>query len=451
MKTLPMKMRKMLYFTYTSLVKRSSLFQFYEEFSREDESGVSADTTRKLLVQLLTHCQKSVPYYRQAILKLGDSFKKDPESYLLNFPILTKDTIRNNFEQLKSEDLAKRQWEFNTSGGSTGEPIKLIQDQDYFERAIAISRLYCKWIGREIGEPEVCLWGSERELFQNSMGWKAFFSNQLTNTTYLNAFRMSPQKMREFVDVLNSKRPKLIVAYAQAIYELAKFAEEERLSVVPQKAIITSAGTLYAFMREKIESIFQCRVFNRYGSREVGDVACERPGFEGLWVAPWGSYVEIVDDDDHPVPPGVEGNILVTSLINYAMPLIRYKIGDRGVLAAESQSLKTVQILHKVSGRITDNFKTRTGKIVPGEYFIHLLGVVLNNEDIKKFQIIQKSYDLILLKIVKTDKNSELDTSRIVEKINLVMNENYVINVEFVDDIPPVSSGKYRYTISEVY
>jgi phenylacetate-CoA ligase len=364
---------------------------------------------------------------------------------------LTKDTIRNNFEQLKSEDLAKRQWEFNTSGGSTGEPIKLIQDQDYFERAIAISRLYCKWIGREIGEPEVCLWGSERELFQNSMGWKAFFSNQLTNTTYLNAFRMSPQKMREFVDVLNSKRPKLIVAYAQAIYELAKFAEEERLSVVPQKAIITSAGTLYAFMREKIESIFQCRVFNRYGSREVGDVACERPGFEGLWVAPWGSYVEIVDDDDHPVPPGVEGNILVTSLINYAMPLIRYKIGDRGVLAAESQSLKTVQILHKVSGRITDNFKTRTGKIVPGEYFIHLLGVVLNNEDIKKFQIIQKSYDLILLKIVKTDKNSELDTSRIVEKINLVMNENYVINVEFVDDIPPVSSGKYRYTISEVY
>ena len=446
-----MNVRKLLYFTYTSSVKRISLARFYKEFSKEDESGVSLDKTRELLVQLLTHCQQAVPYYRHAILKQGDFFKEDPESYLVNFPVLTKDIIRKEFDQLKSEDLAKRQWCFSTSGGSTGEPVKLIQDQDYFDRSIAISKLYSKWIGREIGEPEVYLWGSERDLFQNSMGLKAFLSNQLTNTTYLNAFRMSPQKMREFVEVLNSKRPKLIVAYAQAIYELAKFAQEQSLTVVPQKAIVTSAGTLYPFMREKIERIFQCRVFNRYGSREVGDVACERPGFEGLWVAPWGTYVEIVDDDDNPVPPGFEGNILVTSLANYAMPLIRYKIGDRGALAAESQERRTVQILEKVSGRITDNFKTKNGKIVPGEYFIHLLGVVLNKGGIEKFQLIQKDYDLIVLKLVVDElEKPKLNTEEIINKVNLVMDEPCFVNVEFVEDIPPLSSGKYRYTISEV-
>jgi phenylacetate-CoA ligase len=446
-----MNVRKLLYFTYTSSVKRISIARFYNDFLKEDESGVSLDKTRELLVQLLTHCQQAIPYYKQSILKLGDSFQEDPESYLVNFPVLTKDIIRNEFEQLKSEDLAKRQWCFSTSGGSTGEPVKLIQDQDYFDRSIAISKLYSKWIGREIGEPEVYLWGSERDLFQNSMSLKAFLSNQLTNTTYLNAFRMSPPKMREFVEVLNSKRPKLIVAYAQAIYELAKFAQEQSLTVVPQKAIITSAGTLYPFMREKIERIFQCRVFNRYGSREVGDVACERPGFEGLWVAPWGTYVEIVDDDDNPVPPGVEGNILVTSLGNYAMPLIRYKIGDRGALAAESQGQKTIQILEKVSGRITDNFKTKDGKIVPGEYFIHLLGVVLNKGGIEKFQLIQKDYDLIVLKLVVDElEKPKLDTAEIVNKVSLVMDEPCVVNVEFVEDIPPLSSGKYRYTISEV-
>jgi phenylacetate-CoA ligase len=447
-----MKVRKLLYFTYISLVKRSSLFRFYNEFLRDDASGFFTDQVRKLLIQILSHCQQAIPYYKPIIIELGDSFKEDPQSYLQNFPVLTKDIIQNSFEQLKSEDLSQRKWCFNTSGGSTGTPVKIIQDQDYFDRSIAISRLYSKWIGREIGEPEVYLWGSERDLFQNSMGLKALFSNQLTNTTYLNAFRMSQPKMREFVDVLNSKRPNLIVAYAQAIYELAKFSEEQALTVVPQKAIITSAGTLYPFMRNKIENVFQCRVFNRYGTREVGDVACERPGCEGLWVAPWGSYVEIVDDDDQPVPPGVEGNILVTSLINYAMPLIRYKIGDRGALASDTQAQSNVQILQKVSGRITDNFKTKNGKIVPGEYFIHLIGVVLNKGSIKKFQIIQKKYNYLLLKIVidETEK-SNLDITEIVNKVNFVMDEPCVINVEFVEDIPPLSSGKYRYTISEVY
>lgn len=447
-----MNLRKIVYFTYLSLVRRSLIPQFYRSYLREEVSKSSINITRELLIQLLNHCQLAVPYYKKKIIKLGDGFKDDPESYLTHFPVLNKDIIRTCFEQLKSEDLAQRKWFSNTSGGSTGEPIQVIQDQSYFDRSMAISLVYSKWIGRETGETEVYLWGSEKDLFENSIGLKAFLFNKLSNTTYLNAFRMTPQKMREFIDILNSQQPKLFVGYAQAIYELAKFAEEQHLRVVPQKAIITSAGTLYPFMRDQIERVFQCKVFNRYGTREVGNVACERPGYEGLWVAPWGSYVEIVDDNDRPVPPGVEGNILITSLINYAMPLIRYKIGDRGILAAAPQARQSAQILQQVSGRITDNFKTSTGKIVPGEYFIHLLGVVLNKGDIKKFQLLQKKHDLIILKIVMDELDkANFDKTEVINKINLAMAENCVVEIQFVDDIPPLSSGKYRYTISEIH
>ncbi len=89
-------------------------------------------------------------------------------------------------------------------------------------------------------------------------------------------------------------------------------------------------------MREKIQQVFQCRVYDRYGSREFGDMVCENPNMDGLWVAPWGCYLEVVDTHGQRLPDGVEGEILVTSLTNHAMPLIRYKIGDRGVLTPQA-------------------------------------------------------------------------------------------------------------------
>jgi phenylacetate-CoA ligase len=446
-----MNFRKFILLNYASF--RGYKYPFlYKQFLKEDDSGINPDTTINLLSKLLHHCQQSVPYYAELMNQISkETFsEQDPKEYLLNLPILTKDRIRSNFETLKSLDLGRRQWYFNKSGGSTGEPVKLIQDHEYNDLSTAISFLQYYWVGREIGEYEVYLWGSEKDVFQGTMGWKAKFFNFLTNTIYMNAFRMSPDRMREYIQSLNQKQPKLIIAYAQAIYELAKFAEDEKIPIVPQRAIISSAGTLYPWMREKIERIFQCKVFNRYGSREVGNVACERPGYEGLWVAPWGSYVEIVDDNGNLVPAGVEGNILVTSLTNFAMPLLRYEIGDRGILFSEKSlnGTRVGQAFQKVSGRITDNFKTKSGKVIPGEYFIHLIGVVLNDGTIKKFQLIQKQYDLIIVNIVKDE--GKIDFKEIIDKIKFIMDEPCYIKIEFLDDILPTHSGKYRYTISEV-
>ncbi|MFN6516733.1 MAG: hypothetical protein RMY29_019805 [Nostoc sp. CreGUA01] len=441
-----MNIRKSLYFNY-AYCRKYNFPQLYNNFLQETLSNIHINPTTNLLTKLLIHCHQSIPYYAQLIniLPNQEVIQQKPELYLSQLPILTKDIIRANFEQLKSIDLAQRQWYFNTSGGSTGEPIQLIQDAEYNDKTTALSLLYSYLVGRELGEPEVRLWGSEKDVFDGTMGWKANFFNFLRNTTYMNAFQMTPQRMRDFLKSLNTKPPKLIVAYAQAIYELAKFAEDEKIKLVPQKAIITSAGTLYTWMRQKIETVFQCQVFNRYGSREVSDIACEKPGEQGLWVAPWGNYIEIVDDENNPVPAGVEGNILITSLTNFAMPLIRYKIGDRGTLSPE---YKSGQILQQVSGRNVDIFKTQNGTLVDGEYFTHLLYF---KDWVHKFQIIQKSYLEITIKIIKSNSEhltEELDD--IVTKCKLMMGKDCVVNFEFVNHIPVNNSGKYRYTISEV-
>jgi len=301
-----------------------------------------------------------------------------------------------------------------------------------------------------VGDRQVSLWGFEREILHGSVGTVITLANLLTNRILLNAYRMPPEAMRRYIAVINTRRPRLIVAYAQAIYELACFAEREGVTVRQQRAIISTAGTLYPFMREKVEEVFGCPVYNRYGSREVGDIAGECKYHQGLHVLPWGSYVEIVDEAGNLVEPGVEGRILVTCLTNYAMPLIRYDIGDRGALAGEFKCLcgRAGQMFARLAGRSVDSFKTSDGTLIGGDYFTSLLDF---RHWIKKFQIVQTSAHDVLFRIVPGDQprpQEDLDT--IIAETRIVMGSDCAVNFEFVSDIPLLASGKYRYTISLV-
>jgi phenylacetate-CoA ligase len=400
---------------------------------------------------VLQHCERSVPYYAQ--LLRGSGPQQDPGEWLQHLPILTKDDIRANFANLQSTDLDRRKWFVNTSGGSTGEPVRLIQDAEYADRSAALALFYNGLLGCEVGQPVVRLWGSERDLEEGTRSRKTRFFNWLTNATWLNAFQMSPKRMREFIETLNRLRPRLIAAYAQAIYELAQFAERERVEVKPQSAIFTSAGTLYPFMREKIAHVFGCPVYNLYGSREVSDIAWELPGSTGLWVSPWSNFLEIVDEAGQPVPAGTEGNIIVTCLTNYAMPLLRYRIGDRGALMAVGERASRpmtagLQVLKHVSGRSVDVFRTRDNTLIDGEYFTHLL---YYRSWVSKFQVVQKSHAHIIFKLVKANGDpAKKELEEIAAGTRRVMGSDCRIDFDFLQELPAHPSGKHRYTISEV-
>jgi phenylacetate-CoA ligase len=443
-------LRQAAYFALYGL-RGQPLGPVYKRLLRETEEGIPPDTTRESLVRLLEHCRRSVPYYREVMGGLGDSFRDDPVEYLRRFPILTKAIIRRRFDDLKSDDLSGRKWYFNTSGGSTGEPVRFIQDWEYATRAGAIKLLFSKLVGKELGESEMQLWGAIRDIDGGQVKWKTRLLDQLARTTLLSVFRMTPGQMRGHIERLNAKRPRLIVAYAEALYELAKFAEREGLEVLPQNAIITSASTLYPFMREKIEKVFRCRVFNRYGSREVGDVACERPGFQGLWIPPWAHYVEIVDDEGNRLPEGAPGEIAVTSLANFAMPLVRYRIEDRGILApAKAAGEKWPgQVFQEVLGKSYDLFVNEQGVVVEAAHFMPLLYF---RDWILRYQVVQKSPSHIVFRIVKGESEPKPgEFEEIQAKTKLIMGSDCRATFEFTDEIGPSPSGKYRFLISEVH
>jgi len=411
------------------------------------------------LAGLLRHAMEHVPYYRDVLGGLPgllDGGRVDPDAFL-RVPLLERSHLDAHAQRLRSDDAGGRRAYANTSGGSTGEPVRFLQDAAYKDWNRAVKDLFDEWTGCAGGVRKALLWGSERDLFvgRETLAFRA--KRWIKNEIVLNAFRMDEGAMRRHLERMVEFRPRCVQAYAESIYELARFAELRGLPVYSPGSILSSAGTLHPHMREMVERVFRTRVFNRYGSREFGGIACECERTAGLHVAQPVHYVEVLRPDGSPAPPGEVGEIVVTCLVNRTMPLIRYRIGDMATWSADPCPCgRAWPVLAGVHGRLADGVVRRDGGVVPPEYFIHLIGVVLNTGWIRRYQVEQESLDRLRVRIepVAGDAPSGEELARrtgdIVDKVNVAMGGGCAVEVELVPEIPPAPSGKFRYVTSRV-
>jgi phenylacetate-coenzyme A ligase PaaK-like adenylate-forming protein len=453
-----MKYLKKLLWNLAFFALRQNAFQNIQQLKSwqglNREGVISLQQER--LKYLLSHAYAHVPYYHKLLKNsrvVNNSGAVNLEC-ISNIPLLDKDLIRKNFEDLKSDDLSVRNWYKNSSGGSTGEPVILIQDKAYRGWSIAVKKLFDEWSGYTIGDKKIQLWGSERDLLVGRETLKTEAGRWLANTVWLNAFCMPPVKMRHFVEKINDLKPVQILAYAASIYELSLFIEQEGLEVSSPNAIMTSAGTLYPHMRETIERVFQSPVFNRYGSREVSDIACECDHHKGLHISALTHYVEIIRPDGSLTEPGEMGEIVVTLLTNYAMPLIRYRIGDMGVWSEDGCTCgRAWPLMKEVKGRLLDTFVKKDGTLItegPFDFLFYHGGWV------KRFQVIQEDYESVRILLVLGDEVKDPYDSlsgefkEIIDQTKKIMGRDCNVNIEIVSDIKPTASGKYRYIMSKV-
>jgi phenylacetate-CoA ligase len=451
------RMRTALGCIYPFSVKRElRMLGRAEYLAKEDLLSLQEDRLKRLL----QHAYTNVPYYRRAMDETGllknNSDDLLDENNFSKFPFLTKEILRIHQSDLISKDIRKRKFYYNTSGGSTGEPVRFIQDLEYKHWVRGASLLYDRWTGYNPGMPKIILWGSERDFLEGRERPLARLKSSLKNEVLLNTFTMSETHMHQYVEAINHLKPVQILAYVESIYELARFIEKKSLMVYSPKVIMTSAGTLYPNMRQIIERVFRAPVFNRYGSREVGAIACECGVHQGLHVSPLNNYIEIIREDGSLAAPGEVGEIVVTCLANYAMPLIRYRIGDLGVWAEEECSCgRKWPLLKEVSGRINSIIKTKNGV-----YDSTALTTSFYFKDEKKtqtfmsfsrYQLVQKALDRFVLRVVVQD--SKLwKKERESLKMNLIkiLGEDIDIHLEEVDEIAPSPSGKHLYILSEL-
>ena len=274
----------LIYLSGNKILKHLNTIQKLDQTSAENLEQYQITRLKKLL----QHAYDNVPFYKPVLEASGVCYRnKINIDKICNIPVLTKDIIRKNFDNLKSRDLSKRNWYFNTSGGSTGEPVTLIQDSNYNAWNIANKIYYKTVVKQEIGDRELRLWGSTQDILTGQKQLSARLKNRLYNRKDLNAYHLSSENMFEFVKKWNAFKPEWVEAYSRAAFHFAEFINQNRLQVHTPKGILCTAGTLYGDMKSLIEEVFRCPVFNRYGSREVGDVACSCAEGQGLHLSPW--------------------------------------------------------------------------------------------------------------------------------------------------------------------
>lgn len=399
----------------------------------------------KYLINLLLHAYHNIPYYLQLFDEIGLIRKNKVDlSRFSEIPILTKNTIRKNHSELISKDCNALRWFYNSSGGSTGEPIRLIQDDIYKKWEAITQKFYYENmldIHREKVK-KIILWGSEKDIFESKDSGLIKFEN---GRIFLNSFIMNKENLSCYVRIINSYKADFVRGYAGSLYELCKYVKDNKLTLYSPKILVSSAEMLRKSMRKTIEEVFRTKVYDFYGSREVNTIAAECKN-GSIHTFMFNNYTEILDNFNKKVKNGEEGKIVITNLHNYSMPLIRYEIGDKAILGSESCDCGSfLPTIKKITGRITENFIKKDGTIVHGEYFTHLFYL---KDWVKAFEVLQEDYGNIKISVVLKGFIKESEKKNIENKIRIVMGHDCEIIWEFVDEIPKIPSGKYVYTRS---
>jgi phenylacetate-CoA ligase len=408
------------------------------------------EMTNEKLEKLLLHAYNNVPYYRGLLPECD--VVKDGKVILENFPripVLTKEIIRAQGENLYSSDYKSRKPYDNTSGGSTGEPVRFIQDKEYDDWNIATKLYFNAVLGKDLGQPEIKFWGSDRDILAGNLTVKDRLINVLYNRKFFNSYRLGEKEIRELIDLNNKFMPRAYWAYMESALELSNYLSRHELYFHPPEIVVSTIGPLTDEVKEKIESNMNCKVYNQYGSREVGVVSCQCKKQRSMHTFPWWNYVEILDERGEAVQ-NQEGRVIVTTLHNYSMPLIRYDIGDVAVAGGWGCDCgRNSMLLKKVVGRTLGYFKKADGSLAHSHFLVQAL---FFRDWIKRFQIIQDEIDHVLIK-VQLNENAEADKSDIediTKKTKILMGESCNVDFDFVEEISRTASGKFVYTLCKV-
>lgn len=404
---------------------------------------------------LLEHARTQVPYYEGLLgSRMREGYQEpstpreetDAASLLQGIPVLTKQLIGDHGEELRSRDMDGRRCFLNSSGGSTGEPVTIVQDETFSEWGQATMNHYLRdFLSCSLeSSRKVVLWGSERDILARRWNPRAWLSAWLSRTTLLNSFRTTREDLDHYVDCINRLRPEWVKGYASSLHALARHIVAHSLKVHRPRFVYSSAETLLPFMRETIEEAFGCKVHDFYGSREVGAIAGEC--MEGkMHIFSFNNVVEVVDEEGRPVAPGQEGRILVTTLHNRSMPLIRYDIGDMAIRGDRCPCGRDLPVLERITGRVTDNFITHRGDLVHGEYFTHLFYF---RDWVREFQVLQVSHECIEICVVVRETPPKTEQKEIEGQIRAVMGPDCLVKWRFVETIPSGPQGKRCFTRS---
>ena len=432
-----------------SIAKELELIDSIERSSPQKIKAVQSER----LERLLHHAWSQTDYYHEVLESCGAvrNGRVNLERFE-DIPFLTKDIIRAQSDRLIARQLPTgRRAHKNRSGGSTGQPVRFWQDNVYWGVTIATRTYHFATVGKQLGEREMKIWGNERDLRLGTLGVKAQIENFVYNRKFEQCWYLPEQRILEIVRSINEWRPQMLWCFRDGIDGVAKYINEHGLKVHSPASVVLGGATVYPFMAQSIEKAFGAPAISAYGSREVGAVACQCLERGGLHLATQAHVVETIGPDERPVVE-TEAELAITPLMNFAMPFIRYRIGDRGRLTDKMCACgRAFPMLHSLNGRVVEVLRNSKGEQLDPGYFIWIMAEKINNKALKKGQIVQEEDGAITINLVLeagiTPDQARPHLEEVRKALTLVMGPQCPVRFEFLDDILLSESGKYPYII----
>ena len=392
------------------------------------------------LRDLIEHAYHNTQYYQDLFDSAGltPSDIKDMND-LNKIPILTKEDIIKSPEKFIPQNISDIKYRNDATGGSTGTPFRFMVDLKSFSYLTAMHNYYLGRVGYRLGDKLLVLGGSSINPAEK-LSFKYKLYRSLTRRTFLGGVNMSDEIADQYLKIITRKKIEYIYGFATAIYLLACRAEKTKVRLPRIKACVTTAEMLLDEYREKIESAFDCQVMDAYGAADGGITAYESE--PGIYEVGYSCILEI----EKSVSENNTGNLLTTDLLNFALPFIRYRIGDQISILDKEKSTQYYngQIITKIWGRIPDIMKLENGRILTGSPFAHLFRLI----NVKAYRIKKVGYMHIECAIQRTDLFSKDEEDVLISAFKKHAGQECKITITEVENFEPLPSGKRNYFIS---
>jgi phenylacetate-CoA ligase len=360
--------------------------------------------------------------------------------------VLEKSTVKAAANEFVSEAVPPGQRMMVSTSGTTGSPLQVTASKDAVAVNFAFFSDFLYRCGLDPFERSVTFAG--RLVVPNSQEGPPYWRcNYAMRTWLFSSYHISERNAPHYIAQLRKVKPAYIDSYPSAVYALSKYIVDNNIVLgFALKGIVTSSETLTADQRSVIERAFGCKVYDQYGCAEMAAFVyqCRMGGYH---IHPLYGVFEVLDADGRPCAPGVEGDVVLTGLINDAMPLLRYRIGDRAITADAPCACGSAHpAVKRIVGREDDYIVTPEGNLV-GRLDPLFKGLV----GISEAQIVQRSLREIAVLVVPQPNFDESSVEGLVTGLRERVGAQMSVKVEVVNQIPRGSGGKFRSVISTVW
>lgn len=359
---------------------------------------------------------------------------------LRRFPLLDKETLR---DQLEAFSVPMTDRTFVTTGGSTGIPLKLYRDPQAFPRELASKAYQYYRVGWKEGDRQLVFRGLPIATPDHVQFVPEF--NELRCSSY----HLTPETMDYFYRRALEYQPEWLRCYPSSGFLFARFLKERNGSLPSLRGVLCASENLYDHQRQLMKEVFRARVFSHYGHYELAVLAgfCEHE--DTYHVLPAYGYAELLDVNGRPVTePGRMGEIVGTSFIMRATPMIRYRTRDYAVLRGWGcpSCGRPYQVWERIEGRLQEFLVTGTGRLIS-------MTAINFHDDIfdpfLQFQFYQEERGRATLRYIPRAGVTP-DLAAIGRRLRVKLGDDMELAFQAVDDIPPTARGKHRFLIQKM-